>query len=296
MLKKNWLSIVVISAILIAIVIFYFGVINYYQDISKGRKTLIENQGNLEKMRVHRQELPSRLWIEYYNKWRAQLDAETYICKDYYKDIDKTLGKWFPGLTIGKNGLPSESDFKTKYLSEKNVIIELLKDKKLYGVSKDGDNKEQSIEEGKDLGFGEPTADNLQELQKHFWIQQKLFLDMIESNVAKCEKLTFPISGTPFSCGSVIPFHLTVLIQNKDIPVFINNILKFQESKKDVSLAILLRNISIFRLKEEINNLPEIKELEKAIPEIEKNSYKPSSIKLPLSRLFLEGEVLDFVF
>lgn len=295
MLQKIWFSVVII----LTIVIVYFGLIDYYWDIPKERKILRENEENIEKMISNKYELPSLLWIGRYNKWQTELDAETSACKDYYKDIDRTLGKWFPGLTIGQNGLPSESDFKIKYLSERNAIIKLLKNKKLYGVFKDGDNKEQSIEDGKDLGFDEPTVNNLQKLQKHFWIQQKLFSDIIGSNVTKCEKLTFPVSNTSqiaFLYRSVIPFHLTVYIQNKDIPIFIYNILKFQENRKDTSFAILLKNISIFRLTEEINNLPEIKELEKAISETEKNSYKLSPIKLPPSRLSLEGEVLDFNF
>ncbi|MFH0889179.1 MAG: hypothetical protein V1871_08235 [Planctomycetota bacterium] len=295
MIQKIWFSV----AIILTIVIVYFSLIDYYQDIPKERKILRENKENIGRMISNQYELPSQLWIERYNKWRAELGAETVVCKDYYKDIDRTLGKWFPGLTVGKNGLVPESDFKIKYLSEKNAIIKLLKNKKLYGIFKERNNKEQSIEDGKDLGFDEPTANNIRKLQKQFWIQQKLFSDIIGSNVAKCEKLTFPVSNTSqvtFLYGSIITFHLTVFIQNKDIPILVYNILKFQENKKDISFAILLKNISISRLTEEINNLPEIKELERVIPETEKNGYKLSPIKSPLSRLSLEGEVLDFNF
>jgi hypothetical protein len=299
MLTKNWFKIIVISSTAVAIVIFYFGVISYYKDISKQRRILKENQEKIEKMIANKDAVPSRLWIEQYNKWQAELDSEISKCERYYKDIDKTLGEWFSELTIGKDGVPSEGDFKIRYLAEKSAIIKQLKDKKIYDVSEDVDIKKQSIGEGSDLGFGEPRADNLQKLQKQFWVQQKLFADMIESNVVKYEKLKFRVSSDPevaFLFGSVIPFSLTVIIQNKDIPIFIHKILKFQESKKTISFAILIKNICIVRLPEEINNFPEIKELEKTVPETEKNNYKPSSVRLPLSRLSLEGEVLDFNF
>lgn len=299
MLTKNWFKKIIIGSAVVAIVIFYFGVISYYKDISKQRRVLKENQEKIEKMIVNKDAVPSRLWIEKYNKWQTEIDIEISKCKSYYKDIDKTLGKWFQGLTIGKDGVPSESDFKIRYLAEKNAIIKQLRDKKIYDVPGDRDIKKESIGEEGDLGFDEPTVDNLQKLQKQFWVQQKLFADMIDSNVVKCEKLKFRVSGESegaFLFGSVIPFYLTVTIQNKDIPIFIHNILKFQENRKTAYFAILIKNIRIFRLSEEINHFPEIKVLEETVSETEKNNFKPPFIKLPLSRLSLEGEILDFNF
>jgi hypothetical protein len=297
MLSKIWITIVSVSAILLFSFIFYCGVISYYQDISAERKILMENQKNLEKMMARKKELPSRSRIDSYNKWREELDSEIFSCKEYYKNINGTLLQWFPGLMIGNNGLPSENDFKVRYKAEEKAIIKLLKDKKLYDVSNDKDKNRQSIEWEMNFGFSEPSLGNLRDLQKHFWIQQKLFSDMSESNVARCERLSFPVSSTPyvnFPYGNIIPFNLTIIIQHKDIPIFISNVLKVQNKNK--FFAILIKNISILRLAGEINNLPEIKELRENIPETEKSSYKPSLIKLPLSKLLIDGDVLCFDF
>lgn len=300
MLRKNLVTIIFVVGIAIALALFYFGVISYYQEISAQRAILKTTTDKIEKQIKKQTDTPSKLWIAQYAQRQAELDKEIAECKNYYNARDAVLGKWFDGLKLGVNGIPSEGDFKSRYQKEKDILIKLIKDKKIYGVAEDESAPEPVIDEGKDLGFAEPNIKNLAELQKRFWIQKKLFHDMTDSNIAKCEKLGFPAviaaNRATFSYGIPIPFQLTVLIQNNDIPLFVHNILDSRNGREGPALNILIKSMAITRLFEELSNLPEIKEEDKTIAETERSNYKPSSIKLPLSRLTVDGEVLDFNF
>lgn len=296
-MKKNWFIFVVAGAIIAAIAIFYFGVISYYSQISGQTDQLKGYNEDIEKIMAKKGEVPSLKWVGAYEARQKELDTEITGCRHYYIEIDKTLERWFPGLKIDKNDMPSVGDFKATYLSEKDVLIKQLKAKKLYGTSEEEMGEEKKSDEGKDLGFGEPTADNLKKLQKQFWIQKVLFTSIMESNVVKCERLEFPdinqSKAVSFTYGSFIPFNLAVSIQNKDLTGFVHNVMKFRNDKDAFSLCILFRNVSIARISDEIKNIPENIE---ANPEPEKNkdAYKPEQVRLPPSKLVIEGEVLDF--
>ncbi|MEW6026801.1 MAG: hypothetical protein AB1599_05880 [Planctomycetota bacterium] len=298
-MKKNWFILVMAGAIIASLVIFYLGVISYYSRISEETNQLNGYKDRIEKIMTKKGEVPSQKWVAAYEARQKELDSEIAGCRNYYAGIDKTLEKWFPGLAIDKNDMPSVGDFKARYLSEKDVMIRQLKAKKLYGAADEETGEEKKSDEGKDLGFGEPSADNLRKLQKQFWIQKSLFTSIMESGVAKCERLEFPGTSpsrpVSFSYGTLIPFNLTVCIQNKDIPGFIYNMMKFRGDKDASALCILFRNVSVTRLPDEIRNISEAIE-EK--PQLEKNreTYKPEPARLPLSRLSIEGEALDFDF
>ncbi|HLD36393.1 MAG TPA: hypothetical protein VJC37_06695 [Planctomycetota bacterium] len=295
-MKKNWFVVIVAITVLVAIVIFYFGVISYDQEIAQQTDQLKEYQEKIERIMDKKNEVPSQKWIELYQARQKELDNEIANGKKYYMDIDKSLEKWFPGLRIEKE-MPSVGDFKTMYLDKKDAQIKELKAKKLYGFIEGEIGEEKRAEEGRDLGFGEPAADNLKKLQKQFWIQESLFASMMESNVVKCERLEFPENNSSwpisFSYGSYIPFKVTVCIQNKDVPGFIYNVMKFRGDKDAPSICVQVRNVSLARISDEINNIPEIMD-KKQVPEKDKEAYKPESFRLPLSRLSLEGYVLDF--
>jgi len=295
-MKKNWFILAVAVAVLIAIAIFYLGVISYYQEISQQKDQLKVYQDKLEQIMTKKDNVPSQKWIEQYEARQKDLDSEIANGKKYYMEIDKTLEKWFPGLKIDKE-MPSVGDFKTMYLDKKDAKIKELKAKKLYGFIEDEIGDERPAQDGKDLGFGEPTADNLKKLQKQFWIQDALFTSMMESNVVNCEKLEFhdnnPSRPISFSYGSYIPFNVTVCIQNKDVPAFIYNVMKFRNDKDASSICVQIRNVSLARISEEINKIPERMD-RKQVPDKDKDTYKPEPFRLPLSRLSIEGDVLDF--
>ena len=297
-MKKNWFILIVAVTVLVAIVIFYFGVISYYQEISQQTDQLKEYKEKIERIMAKKDEVPSQKWIEQYEARQKELDNEIASGKKYYMEIDKSLEKWFPELKIEK-AMPSADNFKTMYLDKKDAKIKELKAKKLYGVSDDETGEEKKMEEGKDLGFGEPAADNIKKLQKQFWIQEALFASMMESNVVKCERLEFhdsnPSRPVSFSYGSYIPFNLTVCIQNKDVPGFIYNVMKFRSDKNTPSICVLVRNVSLTRISDEIKNIPERTDKQQ-VPHKDKDTYKPESVRLPLSRLSFEGDVLDFDF
>ncbi|MBI5779931.1 MAG: hypothetical protein HZA49_10840 [Planctomycetes bacterium] len=298
-MKKNLFVFAVAGAVIAAIVVFYFGVISYYSQISGQADQLKVYKEDIEKIMAKKGEVPSQKWVEAYEARQKELDSEIAGCRNYYIEIDKTLEKWFPGLKIDKNEMPAVGDFKATYLSEKDVTIRQLKAKKLYGASEEESGEENKAEEGKDLGFGEPTADNLKKLQKQFWIQKALFNSIMESNVVKCEKLEFPdinqSKAASFTYGVLIPFNLTVAIQNKDIPGFVHNTMKFRNDKDASSICVLFKNISIARIPDEIKNIPENIEA-KPVPDKNRDTYKPEQVRLPLSKLVIEGEALDFDF
>lgn len=295
-MKKNWFILIVAAAVLIAVVIFYFGVISYYQQISQQTDQLKKSQEKIELIMTKKDNVPSQKWIEQYEARQKELDNEIASGKKYYLEIDKSLERWFPGLKIEKE-LPSVGDFKTMYLDKKDAKVKELKAKKLYGLAEGETGEEKPAEDGKDLGFGEPAADNLKKLQKQFWIQEALFASMMESNVVKCERLEFhdsnPSRPISFSYGSYIPFSLTVCIQNKDVPGFIYNVMKFRSGKDTSSICVLVRNVSLTRISDEIKNIPERMD-EKQVPDKDRDTYKPEPARLPLSRLSFEGDVLDF--
>ncbi|MDI6786972.1 MAG: hypothetical protein QME51_01200, partial [Planctomycetota bacterium] len=180
--------------------------------------------------------------------------------------------------------------------SEKNNLIKQLKDKKMYGVS-EGES-EISGTKDEDLGFAEPTDDNLRRLQKQFWIQEAFFWTMLNSEVARCEQLVFPTppqtKTVSFTYGSVIPFSLKVSISSQNLPVFANNLLGLY--KREITpLFLIINAISITRILDEIKNLPVVIN-EKPVLEKDKDNYKPLPIKEPRIRLEITGEVLDFYF
>lgn len=297
-MKKNWFVLIVAVAVLVAIVIFYFGVISYYQEISEQTDQLKEYQEKIERIMAKKDEVPSQKWIEQYEARQKELDNEIASGKKYYMEIDKSLEKWFPGLKIEKE-MPSVGDFKTMYLDKKDAKIKELKAKKLYGIAEGDIGEEKPAEDGKDLGFGEPAADNLKKLQKQFWIQEALFASMMESNVVKCERLEFhdsnPSRPVSFSCGAYIPFSMTVCIQNKDVSGFIYNVMKFRNNKDTPSICVLVRNVALTRISDEIKNIPERMD-KKQVPDKDRDTYKSEPVRLPLSRLSFEGDVLDFDF
>jgi len=295
LLKKNWIVAGAIIIFLISIAFFYLGVFVYYTDKVEQENVLAENQSRIDGKLVKPKSVASIKWLEQMGKRQQELSDEITNSKKYYRDRDQLLEKWFTGLVIGRDGLPSEGNFQVRYLAEKNALIRQLKDNKIIGSITEENTGESYKDEGKDLGFGEPKLDNLQKLQKRFWIQQELVADMLISNVSKCEKIVFPVSNNPaaatFQFGTLIRFNVTVLIANKDIPVFIKNIL---ESHSPLFLNAQLKDIIISRVTDEIIRLPEIIELGKRNPASERAGFKTPELKIPLSRLFLEGEVLDF--
>jgi len=296
-MKKNLFLALVIVGLLIAAAIFYFGVFTYYQEISSQETTLNTNHEAMDRIMAEKSAQPSREWIAQRQKYIEWLDREISECRNYYMEMDNGLEKWFGDLPRGKDGIPAEGDFRARYFREKDAWIKQLKDKKVYESGED-ESAESVSDEGKNLGFGEPKADNIQRLQKQFWIQEKLFADMLASKAVKCEKVNFHDSkkDIKFQYGTMIPFNLTVLIQNKDVPVFVGNILRFPDIKDWAHLPVLIKDISVSRVIDDVNALGEIKRLNKAIPESQKSTYKPEPIKAPLSRLIIEGEVIDFDF
>lgn len=294
---------------------FYFGVWNYYQMADEQRRLLADNEANIDKIMKKPAEVPSELWVRQANEYTEKLKTEIAACKDYYQQKDKPIEAWFSGLTLGQDGLPEQGDFKVRYVDEKDRLIKQLKDKKIrIGII--GAEETEPAEEDKtplqrdaELGFEEPTKQNLAGLQKRFWMQKELVEVMLKSGVTNCEKMTFGPSGgasapkgpkgavtvstanrLTANLGSAIPFELKVAMHNKDIAGFIHNLLKISET----GFLVTVKKIEVSRVAKELANYPEIKEPEQPVPLDKKEGYKTPEIAPPLVRLVLHGEALDF--
>lgn len=293
-MKSNLFTVLIAIVVLAALAIFYFGVVSYYQNVSSQKVQLSENKDRIARLIAKKDDVPSQKWIELYESRQKELDGEIVRVKEYYMGMDKSLEKWFPALKVS-NGAPSFGDFKTMYLDKKTAKIKELKAKKIY-VSFDEDARDsRRAEEGRDLGFGEPTEANIGKLQKHFWIQEFLFSAMLDSGVIRCDMIEFPDKPASFTYGSYIPFVLTVRLQNKNVPSFMYNLMRVRNAGGDIAVALMIKSVSLTRISEEIEGHPEWMDI-KNIPEKDRDSYKPEVINPPISRLYIEGDVLDFDF
>ncbi|MFH1227992.1 MAG: hypothetical protein V1701_08855 [Planctomycetota bacterium] len=288
---------------IITVAILYMGVWCYYQDANNQRGQLNQKGTKIKQMMVKQ---ASTKEVAQYRKYQEALDKETAACKGYYKEKEALLTRWFKGINIKADGLPEPGDFKTRYVDEKSQLIRKLRDNKITVGVKIEDGDQAKMLEAQ-LGFEEPTADNMKNLQKKFWIQEMLINTMIESDVLHCDKISFsalalssagsnknvqPVQSQkiPGDLGSMTPFELTINVYNKNAPMVIQNII----NKSKDNFLIWLKKVDISRIPEELVNYPEIKTLEKAIPLSEKDTYKPPVPKTPPVKMVIQGEILDF--
>ncbi|MFA5795182.1 MAG: hypothetical protein WC980_09005 [Candidatus Brocadiia bacterium] len=292
-----------LSGGVIIAVILYMGVWANYQQADEQREQLRQKGSKIDKLMTKQ---ASTKDVERLRKYQEILDRESVVCKGYYKGKEGFSAKWFKGINIKPDGLPEPGDFKARYVDEKNQLIRKLKDNKITIGIKLEEGDQAKMEENQ-LGFEEPTADNLKNLQKKFWIHEMIINTMIESEILHCEKISFGVFASspagsgkgvqppqlqkiPGDMGFIIPFEVMVNVHNKNAPIFIQNIL----NKSKNSFLILLRKIDISRVTEELANYPEIKIMEKAIPLSEKDTYKPPVSKTPPVKMVIQGEILDF--
>lgn len=309
-LKINLYKSALIVIAIAIVALFYAGVWDYYNEISALKAKLAQKEKDIDKLAKNPDTKSTRAVVRI-KEYQSALDTETNSCKGYYKTKGELLSRWFPGMAVKPDGIPEAGDFKAKYVDEKNGLIRALKERKIkIGAITKGD--EEPISEDIQLGFSEPTADNIKMVQKQFWLQQMLVNAMIESDVVHCEKISFTIknpapgggakSGTspnnpfagmrkiPGDIGTAIPFELHIRLANKNAPAFVYNILR---NAKD-SFLMDIRKIELVRVMDEITAYPEIKTPDKQPLGTEKESYKPPALAIPLIKLVIEGEALDF--
>lgn len=294
------------AAIAIAAV-FYLGVWSNYESAS-GQRTGLEDKEKKMDLMMRNPGTASKRMVAVYKEYQDALGKETTNCQGYYKEKGALLTRWFSGISIEPNGLPKHGEFKARYIDEKNQLIRKLKDNKIRVaiIPEEGDAAKA---EDAQMGFEEPTPENLKNLQKRFWIQEMLVNAMTESDVLvlHCEKMTFaavnaPPGGAgkpppaqaarliPGNLGTVVSFELNVNLHAGNAPVLIENILK---RSKD-GFLVEIKKVELSRIADELANYPEFKSPEKQPSIAEKESYKPPALKPPMVKLTIQGEALDF--
>ena len=279
--------------VIIAMVLFFvFFIRSYWVKISDERELIGREKMTLDMIEKTRSNNPTDPKIRAFLDYKQKLEKEYQQCFAYYKEIDKTIEKWFDSVILDRAGNPTEDSFVPAYNNAKNKLInESLKDHNISVVKENGEEVTETANREEVLGFVASTDKaQYKEIQKRFWIQKKLIDALISTGieVRKCGQINIKKALEPLkipdNLGIMIPFEITVYLPYKNVDRLFASIIGNSKGGP----FLIIQHTKITRVSKQGEQVKEV-----TVMLSEKEQWKPMQ-DMPLVKVFIAGSALDF--